>query len=809
MDLDNQHQEGNPSESLPQRKPLSRQQRYRLNKKLRQQQAQSSEAQNNQPQGNQSEGNRPLGKNNAKNKRQRQRKRLQRQQAENSKAQNGQPQPAHPQRNLPQDGQHQNSQPQHNQPQNGQRQGKAPQGNKPRNDQPRNKVLEEPPAWFGRVSQWNAEKPSVWKKTLDEVLQEENDLSDWECNCSKEPKNCKCKQAQIFLHGEMAALNKDFLKYQEHRNGLKRDLRIEAYEEAEEMKEMVQAEKAKVSEIQAAIRGIKKSETASARIPIGIRGCVYDLHCVELYQLLADAQDREGNEIAFFEDWETKEGTDDFDPPLRPEYTRSYGPSGYTPGTKLFAFVTLNDVVYDEPAWCSNPFSGPEYAGRCIIRRYGGENQGENMEITFHNSDYLELKVYAKTVLGFCDGDKTQKEKFNDYFKNAKDQKKNQCFHFYGVRRKGTPYGSSEEGSEDGSEEGCEEEFEEGSGNEYEQDSEEEYEEETVDRAFKQYPPWFYRVFRYEQDRFGTERQYDAVPGWIFDEDLSDWECDCNKDPEDCKCWQPQLKMRAGVDELDEKFCEVQKDRNKRKRDLRIKRFNREKAEAEGPRRTPTWLFLEHKIAKASQIQAATRDIENSNAPRTKTPISINCREYDLYCPELCRLVNRDGVLMDESLYFVDTWWVDRVDKRRLDSHYDYLDWMDKTPEYTEKNLCAFMFLGQLRSKSYYSKPFLNPRYTGRYNVGCWGLEDADIEITFHSQDYLEVKLHANAIRRNFGYGNPGLEERLADYFQLDTPYLRWYGVLRTPEREIALIEEEHRLKDKYRASIPPLQAFR
>ncbi|KAF4828195.1 hypothetical protein CGCTS75_v007573 [Colletotrichum tropicale] len=392
MDLDNEHQQGNPPGSLPQRKPLSRQQRYRLNKKLRQQQAQSDKAQNNQPQGNQSQDNQPQNgqpqsnqskSKNRANERQRQRKRLQRQQAENNRAQNGQPQPSHPQRNLPQDGQPQNSQPQRNQPKSGQRQGKAPQGNKQRNDQPPNKVLEEPPAWFGRVSRWYAEKPSVWKKRLDEVLQEEKYLSDWECNCTKKPKNCKCKQAQVLLHGEKASLNEDFLKYQKHRNGLKRALRIEAHEEAEEMKTMVQAEKAKISGIQAAIKAIKKSKGPKAKTPISISGCVYDLHCIELYQLLEDAEGCEGNEIAFFEDWETEEGTDEFDPPLPPPYTRSSGPSRYTPGTDLFAFVTLNEVVYGESAWCSNEFSGPKHAGRYIISTYGTrKSEGETMEIT-------------------------------------------------------------------------------------------------------------------------------------------------------------------------------------------------------------------------------------------------------------------------------------------------------------------------------------------------------------------------------------------------------------------------------------------
>ncbi|KAJ5005382.1 hypothetical protein K4K48_007368 [Colletotrichum sp. SAR 10_66] len=652
-----------------------------------------------------------------------------------------------------------------------------------------------------------------WKNLRpDEVLQEEKDLSDWECNCTKKPKNCKCKQAQVLLHGEKASLNEDFLKYQKHRNGLKRALRIEAHEEAEEMKTMVQAEKAKISGIQAAIKAIKKSKGPKAKTPISISGCVYDLHCIELYQLLEDAEGCEGNEIAFFEDWETEEGTDEFDPPLPPPYTRSSGPSRYTPGTDLFAFVTLNEVVYGESAWCSNEFSGPKHAGRYIISTYGTrKSEGETMEITFHNNDYLELKVYVKTVLGFCDGHKSEAETFSNYFKKIKDQK-NQCFHFYGVRRKdGLSDEESEEESEEESDEGSDEGSEEGS-EEYEEGFEEDSEEDSEQGSEEgSYPPWFYRVCRHEDERVGTKREYDALPGWIFDEDLSDWECDCNKDPADCKCWQPS-PMLTGDDEMDEEFRDAHEDRNKRKRDLRIKRFKKEKAKAEGPKRNPTWLFLEHQIAKASQIQAAIRDIENSKATGTKTPINIIYREYDLYCPELCRLVNREGVFMNESLYFVTTFWVNRDDRRSLSSHYyfrqnDY--WCDKPPEYIERDVCTFMSLGQLRSKRYYSKPFLNPRYAGRYSVGDRWLEDADVEITFHNQDYLELKLYANMIRRNFGYGDPGLEERLADYFQLDTPYLRWYGVLRTPERDIALIEEECHLKEKYMASNPPLQAFR
>ncbi|KAI8231181.1 hypothetical protein K4K54_000201 [Colletotrichum sp. SAR 10_86] len=564
------------------------------------------------------------------------------------------------------------------------------------------------------------------------------------------------------------------------------------------MKKMVQAEKAKVSEIQAAIKAIKKSRAPNAKTPIGVSGCVYDLHCVELYQLLENAEDCEGNEIAFFEDWQTEEGTDEFDPPRPPDDTRSYKPSGYTPGAKLLAFITLNAVVYGESAWCSNEFSGPKYAGRYIINRYGSrKNEGENMEITFHNNDYLELKVYAKTVLGFCDDYKTETEKFTNYFKHTKDQK-NQCFHFYGVRRNDE---SSDEGSEEGSEEGSDEGSEEGSEEEYEEDFEESEvasEEESEDLASGPYPPWFYRVCRFEHERVGTDREYYALPGWIFDEDLSDWECDCNKDPERCKCWQPS-PMRTGDDEMDEEFREVHKDRNKRKRDLRIKRFKKEKAKAEGPKRTPACLWLEHKIANASQIQAAIRDIENSKAPDTKTPISINRREYALYCPELRRLANRDGVFQDERIHFIDKWWVDKKGPYSLQHRLK-----DKTPEYTETNICAFLDMGYLRSRDYCSKPFLNPRYAGRYNVGRWGLKDADMEITFHSQDYLEVKIYANAILRDFPYVDSALEGTLADYFQLDTPYLHCYGVLVTPEREIALINEKRRLVEAYRASLPP-----
>ncbi|KAH0427773.1 hypothetical protein CcaCcLH18_09479 [Colletotrichum camelliae] len=827
MDLDNQHQEGNPPGGLPQRKPLSRHQRYRLNKKLRKQQAQSNEAQNNQPQVNPPQKNQPLGKKNRKSKRQRQREKLQRKQAENSKAKNDQPQPSHPQQSLPQDGQRQNSQPQHNQHQNGQRQGKAPQGNKQRSDQPPTKILEEPPAWFGRVSQWYAEKPSVWKRTLDSVFQEEKDLSDWECNCSKKPKNCKCKQTQVLLHGEKAALNKDILKYQERRNTLKRALRVEAYEEAEEMKEMVQEEKAIVAGIQSAIRDINKSKARNARTPIGIRGCVYDLHCVELYQLLEDA-DWQGNEIAFWEDWETEEGTDEFDPPFPPEYTQTYGPSGYTPGTKLYAFVTLNEVVYGELPWCSNPFSGPEYAGKYILRKHGDGKQGENMEITFHNNDYLELKVYAQTVIGLCGGYNKMTEKFSNYFKNTKDQKKNQCFHFYGKLRRsegseeGSEEGSderseegSEEGSDEGSEEGSEEGSDEGSEEDYEEDSEDEYEEESEEESednqqrksrprtkfLRQYPPWYFRVFRWEHERLGTFQEHDPIPEWFFDEDLSDWECDCTKDPPDCRCRQPQLKVRGGDFEDDEQLPELEETRNKRKRELRIQRFEEEKEEAEARERTPK--VLEREIAKVSQIQAAIREIENSKAPDTKTPINIYHRGYDLYCAELCQLTQRSEILFTDQIWFNDDWEIrdeeNKVEDPRMGVLLD-----DKPTKHMETDLCAFMTFEELDEIEYCSSnPFPNPRYAGRYSVGRWGLKDAPMEITFHSQDYLEIQIHSKAFLKNRGYLDPDNKQRLVDYFQNKKPYLTFYGALRTPERVMELDKERDLEIAKYEAKRP------
>ncbi|KAK2741331.1 hypothetical protein CKAH01_18518 [Colletotrichum kahawae] len=732
MDLDNQHQEGNPPGGLPQRKPLSRHQRYRLNKKLRKQQAQSNEAQNNQPQ--------------------RQREKLQTKQAENSKAKNDQPQPSHPQQNLPQDGQRQNSQPQHNQHQDGQRQGKAPQGNKQRSDQPPKKILEEPPAWFGRVSQWNAEKhkPTLWRRsTLDQVFQEEKDLSDWECNCSKKPKNCKCKQTQVLLHGEKAALNKDFLKYQEHRNGLKRALRIEAYEEAEEMKEMVQEEKANVAGIQAAIRDINKSKARNAWTPIGIRGCVYDLHCVELFQLLEDA-DCQGNEIAFWEDWETEDGTDEFDPPFPPEYTQT---------------------------------------------KHGDGKQGENMEITFHNNDYLELKVYAQTIIGLCGGYNKMTEKFNNYFKNTKDQKKNQCFHFYGkLRRSEGSEEGSEEGSKEGSDEGSEEDYEEDSEDEYEEEFEEESEDNQQRKSrprtkfLRQYPPWYFRVFRWEHERLGTFQEHDPVPEWFFDEDLSDWECDCTKDPPDCRCRQPQLKVRGGDFEDDEQLPELEETRNKRKRELRIQRFEKEKEEAEARERTPK--VLEREIAKVSQIQAAIREIENSKAPDTKTPINIYHRGYDLYCAELCQLTQRSEILFTDQIWFNDDWEIrdeeNKVEDPRMGVLLD-----DKPTKHMETDLCAFMTFEELDEIEYCSSNlFPNPRYAGRYSVGRWGLKDAPMEITFHSQDYLEIQIHSKAFLKNRGYFDPDNKQRLVDYFQNKKPYLTFYGALRTPERVMELDKE-------------------
>ncbi|KAI8198976.1 putative FAD-linked oxidoreductase [Colletotrichum sp. SAR 10_65] len=226
----------------------------------------------------------------------------------------------------------------------------------------------------------------------------------------------------------------------------------------------------------------------------------------------------------------------------------------------------------------------------------------------------------------------------------------------------------------------------------------------------------------------------------FFDEDLSDWECDCNKDPPDCRCRQPQLKIRGNED--DGYFPELVETRNKRKRELRFERFKEEREETEARGRTPK--VLEHEIAKVSQIQAAIREIENSKVPDTKTPINIYHRAYDLYCVELCQLTQRSEIL-PPGIWFNDDWEIRDEENEVEDPRMGVLR-DDKPAEHMETDLCAFMLFEELDKIEYCSsKPFPNPRYAGRYSVGRWGLKDAPMEITFHNQDYLEIKIHSKA----------------------------------------------------------------
>lgn len=266
-------------------------------------------------------------------------------------------------------------------------------------------------------------------------------------------------------------------------------------------------------------------------------------------------------------------------------------------------------------------------------------------------------------------------------------------------------------------------------------------------KFLQQYPPWYVRAFRWEHERLGTFQEHDPLPEWFFDEDLSDWECDCTKDPPDCRCRQPQVKLRGNFED-NEELSELVETRNKRKRELRIERFEEEKEETEARERTPK--VLEREIAKVSQIQAAIREIENSKAPDTKTPINIYHRAYDLYCIELCQLTQRREIL-DTRIWFNDDWEIRDEENEVEDPRMGVLR-DDKPTEHMETELCAFMTFDELDKIEYCSsKPFLNPRYAGRYSVGRWGLRDAPMEITFHNQDYLEIKIHSKAFLKNRG----------------------------------------------------------
>lgn len=395
MDLDNQHQEGNAPESLPERKSLTRQQRYRLNKKLRKQQAQSNEAQNNQPQNNQPQGNQPRGN------------------------------------------QSQGNQSQGNQTQSSQTQKKAPGGKARRRKRPPTKFVKDPPAWYIRVSKsswfgWNMGDDAPDRIFTDEAA---DDLSEWQCDCNEDPEHCECEQTKLIVRcyndEDEDDLNESFLDFQRQRNDVKRRERIYKWECDQEKARALGAipgilenEKAKVAEIQAAISDIVKSKAPNAKKPVNVNHRMYDLYCVELCELVKRDGDGEGNVIYFV----TRRDIEDMGPYDDPECIIELDsvPKRCNPGTKLYAMVALYDVVHEMIEWCSKPFPNPTHAGECSINRYHG-GKGECMEIIIHNNEYLELKVSAKAVLDICDGD--DKKKFNDYF----NKEKKAFFHMYGV----------------------------------------------------------------------------------------------------------------------------------------------------------------------------------------------------------------------------------------------------------------------------------------------------------------------------------------------------------------------------------------
>ncbi|KAI8224391.1 hypothetical protein K4K55_009631 [Colletotrichum sp. SAR 10_96] len=263
-----------------------------------------------------------------------------------------------------------------------------------------------------------------------------DDLSEWQCDCNEDPEHCECEQTKLIVRcyndEDEDDLNESFfLDFQRQRNAVKRRERIYKWECDQEkagalgaIPGILENEKAKVAEIQAAISDIVKSKAPNAKTPVNVNHRVYDLYCVELCELVKRDGDGGGNVIYFV----TRRDIEDMGPYDDPECIIELDsvPKRCNPGTKLYAMVQLNDVVPEMIEWCSKPFPNPTHAGEYNISRYHG-GKGECMEIIIHSNEYLELKVSAKAVLDICDGD--DKKKFNDYFNKEKET----LFHVYGV----------------------------------------------------------------------------------------------------------------------------------------------------------------------------------------------------------------------------------------------------------------------------------------------------------------------------------------------------------------------------------------
>ncbi|KAF9877415.1 hypothetical protein CkaCkLH20_05115 [Colletotrichum karsti] len=227
--------------------------------------------------------------------------------------------------------------------------------------------------------------------------------------------------------------------------------------------------------------------------------------------------------------------------------------------------------------------------------------------------------------------------------------------------------------------------------------------------------------------------------------------------------------------------AKMQRDARKRElRDLRLKEEKEKKEMEEGIEKT-----LEHEKKKVSEIEAAIRALQKSTPKDAKTPINVKPGFYNLYSVRHCQLMRPAKIHYGNSLSLYEN----MGDGSKNNSNEgDYEPWGDielDNGSVSEPEVCEF-------------KPFDIPKFSGKVKLPTNRRGGGEtVEITFHNEEYIELKLHADLIFK-LADGEDRLD--LSEGHTDDTPYYHFFGAQRTPDRAREEREELQRQEIEARA---------
>ncbi|KAI8191131.1 hypothetical protein KHU50_000337 [Colletotrichum sp. SAR 10_65] len=255
-----------------------------------------------------------------------------------------------------------------------------------------------------------------------------------------------------------------------------------------------------------------------------------------------------------------------------------------------------------------------------------------------------------------------------------------------------------------------------------------------------------------------------------------------------------EVALDGGHSSTEEDYKEIIRQHADRTRELR----DEEKPIEPARERERTILEQEYEKArrkKLSQIETAIRDIHSqpSGQPReTLTVKSLRDNSYDLISVIALPNEHLSMTMFGSSLS------LERGSPKKR-THIPTLD--------------AWLVLGNMVMSGTPDRTFPGPDEAGKMTVPMKKYHD--LEVTFHSVDYMEVKVPAGAVRRYrkcLPESEGGLYRDTGQYQEGDSAdgksgpreYLTFYGVRRTPERDRENRTERQRLQGYRRPPTPP-----